>query len=188
MLQARLHTLRRAARWALMFTLIGVIGGCQTRCSLFTSIDPDDAGHWSFVRQVVPKLLGRKVQGQAEAQLMVDVITATPEGRGREELMNALMASPEFSAHWGDTLVDLLRVNREGIKDMSTCFAAPLRATPDPTLAQLIAGQRADAPLSAASMPAPFNMADVVTSSVLADNLFATYAAHVFAFESKPVA
>lgn len=179
--------LRRITRCAIVFGLIAILGGCQSSCSLFTTIDPDDAGHWSFVRQIVPKLLGRKVQGQTEAQLMVDVITAMPADQGRGELMNALMASPEFGAHWGDTLVDLLRVNREGIKGMSSCYASPMRATPDASLARLIAGQRADAPLSAASMPAPFNMADVVNASVLADNLFATYGAHVFAFEHKPV-
>src|SRR4029453_1520248 len=105
---------RRTLRNLLMLGLAASLSGCQSSCSLLTSIPSEDAGDWSFVRQVVPKLLGRKGKGQAEARLWVGVIAATPDGRGREELVDALMASPEFAAHWSEKLVDLLHVNREG--------------------------------------------------------------------------
>lgn len=74
----------RSLRNLLAVALLATLGSCQSSCSLFTEIEAEDAGHWSFVRQVVPKLLGRKVKGYDEAKLMVDVISATPNDRGRE--------------------------------------------------------------------------------------------------------
>jgi len=177
----------RYLRNALLVGLIAVIGGCQPSCSLFTTIDPDDAGHWSFVRQAVPKLLGRKIKGHDEAKLMVDVINGVPNDRGREEILNALMASPEFGAHWSETLVDLLRVNREGIKANGACYGTPMRTGPEPSLANFITAQRADLSGFTGTPPAGFNMSDVVAASVAADNLYPAYAAHIFALHSKPV-
>ncbi|HEY6236193.1 MAG TPA: hypothetical protein VIW69_13925, partial [Candidatus Elarobacter sp.] len=178
---------RRAARYIVLAALAASVGGCQSSCSLFTTIDPDDAGHWSFVRQVVPKLLGRKIKGHDEAKLLVDVINATPDNKGREEIVNALMASPEFGAHWSETLVDLLRVNREGIKDNSACYGAPQRTSIDPGIASFITAQRADLNGFTGTAPTAFNMSDVVSAAIAADNLYPAYSAHIFALESKPV-
>lgn len=177
---------RNVARYAATLALLASLAGCES-CSLFTTIEEDDAGHWSFVRQVVPKLLGRKVKGHDEAKLMVDVISAIPGNRGREELIDALMTSPEFGAQWSETLVDFLHVNREGIKDNSSCFGAPQRASVDPGLASFITAQRGDLSGFTGTPPAAFNMADVVAAAVAADNLYAVYSPHVFALESKPV-
>jgi hypothetical protein len=178
---------RRVLRYAVLSVLAASVVGCQSSCSLFTTIDPDDAGHWSFVRQIVPKLLGRKIKGHDEAKLLVDVINATPNNKGREEILNALMRSPEFGVHWSETLVDLLRVNREGIKDNSLCYGTPQRASFDPGIAGFITAQRADLNGFTGTAPTAFNMSDVVSAAVAADNLYAAYAAHIFAFENKPV-
>lgn len=178
---------RRIARNIVAVGLFASLSSCQSSCSLFTSIEPEDAGHWSFVRQAVPKLLGRKIKGHDEAKLMVDVINATPDNKGREELLNALMASSEFGAHWSETLVDLLRVNREGIKNNSTCYGTPMRTSADPGLANFITAQRADLSGFTGAPPAGFNMSDVVAAAVAADNLYPAYSGHVFAFEGKPV-
>lgn len=178
---------RRVARYTTMFLLAAAIGGCQSSCSLFTTIEPDDAGHWSFVRQVVPKLLGRKIKGHDEAKLLVDVINATPNERGREEVINALMQSPEFGSHWSETLVDLLRVNREGIKNNSACYGPAQRTSIDPAIASFITSERADLSGFTGTAPSGFNMTDVVSAAVAADNLYATYAAHLFALHSRPV-
>ena len=178
---------RRTTRNILLAGLLASLTGCQSSCSLFTTIEQDDAGHWSFVRQVVPKVLGRKVKGYDESKLMVDVINATPDNKGREELLNALMASPEFGAHWSETLVDLLRVNREGIKNNSSCYGTPMRTSADTALASFVTAQRADLSGFTGTPPTGFNMSDVVAAAVAADNLYPAYSAHVFAFENKPV-
>src|SRR4051812_4468979 len=123
--------------------IAAALGGCSS-CSLLTTIPPDDAGDASFVRQAVPKLLGRKVHGSEETKLLVDVIRATPEGRGREELLGALMGDAEFSQHWQENLVDMLRVNRIGDKQQAGCYGAPLRTSAAAALAHTVVRARAD--------------------------------------------
>jgi hypothetical protein len=167
--------------------LVAALGGCATRCSLFTEIAADDAGDASFVRQAVPKLLGRKVQGTDETRLLVDVIAATPDGRGREELLDALMHDPEFSAHWQENLVDMLRVNRSGDKNLSGCYGTPLRATSDAALANFLLARSADLAGFGGTPPAAFNMSDVLASSFATDSLYPAYSAHLFAMQSKPL-
>lgn len=167
--------------------VVAALGGCSPSCSLFTSVPTDDAGNASFVRQAVPKLLGRKVRGSEETRLLVDVINATPGGRGREEVLDALMQDREFALHWGENLVDMLRVNRSGDKSQAGCYAAPLRTTADAALADFMLARRADLPGFTGTPPAAFNMSDVLVSSFATDSLFPAYSAHLFAMQSKPL-
>lgn len=176
----------RVLRWFALL-LVALVGGCSPSCSLFTTIPTDDAGDVSFVRQAVPKLLGRKVRGTEETRLLVDVIAATPNGRGREEVLGSLMQDAEFSAHWQENVVDMLRVNRSGHKAQSSCYGPPLRASSDAALADFLLGVRADLGAFAGTPPAAFNMSDVLASSFATDNLFAAYSAHLFAMQSKPL-
>lgn len=176
----------RIWRWLALLLVAGV-GGCGPSCSLFTTIPSDDAGDVSFVRQAVPKLLGRKVRGTEETRLLVDVIAATPNGRGREELLGALMQDAEFSTHWQENLVDMLRVNRSGHKAQTSCYGTPLRASSDAALADFLLARRADLTGFAGTPPAAFNMSDVLASSFATDNVFAAYSAHLFAMQSKPL-
>jgi hypothetical protein len=180
------NPLVRILAW-LGVALVAALGGCATRCSLFTEIAADDAGDASFVRQAVPKLLGRKVQGTDETRLLVDVIAATPDGRGREEVLDALMHDPEFSSHWQENLVDMLRVNRSGDKQQPGCYGAPLRATSDAALANFLLARSADLAGFGGTPPAAFNMSDVLASSFATDSLYPAYSAHLFAMQSKPL-
>lgn len=176
----------RARSW-LGALLVAALGGCSPSCSLFTTIPSDDAGDASFVRQAVPKLLGRKVRGTEETRMLVDVIAATPNGRGREEVLDALMHDPEFSSHWQENLADMLRVNRSGDKQQTGCYGAPLRASSDAALADFLLARRADLSGFGGAPPAAFNMSDVLASSFASDNLFPAYSAHLFAMQSKPL-
>jgi hypothetical protein len=191
------HSIVRLVAW-LALLLIAALGGCSPSCSLLTSIPVNDAGDVSFVRQVVPKLLGRKVKGSEETRLLVDVIAATPGGRGREEVVEALMRDPEFAQHWQENFVDLLRVNRSGdkfqgdvfsgaIKVAAGCFGEPLRSTGSATLADFLLAQRADLSGYAGAAPAQFNMSDVLVASFATDSLFPIYSANLFALQSKPL-
>ncbi len=167
--------------------LAAVLGGCSPSCSLFTSIPTDDAGDVSFVRQAVPKLLGRKVRGSEETRMLVDVIAATPGGRGREEVLDALMHNPEFAGHWQENIVDMLRVNRTGDKSLQGCYGTPLRAGSDAALADFLLARRADLSGFSGTPPAAFNMSDVLVSSFATDSVFPVYSAHLFAMQSKPL-
>ncbi|HJV95929.1 MAG TPA: hypothetical protein VJ608_07830, partial [Albitalea sp.] len=176
----------RVLSWSALL-LAAALGGCSPSCSLFTTVPADDAGDASFVRQAVPKLLGRKVRGSEETRLLVDVIHATPEGRGREELLDALMHDTEFAQHWQENLVDMLRVNRSGDKAMSGCYGAALQTASSATLANFMLARRADLAGFSGTPPANFNMSDVLASSFVADSLFPVYSAHLFAMQSKPL-
>ena len=171
-----------------MLALFATLIACAPRsCSLLTEIPEEDAGDASFVRQAVPKLLGRKVRGTDETRLLVDVIRATPDGRGRAEVMNALMRDPEFSGHWQENFVDMLRVNRTGDKAQASCYGAPRLSAPDASLARFVLAQSADLPGFSGTPPAAFNMSDVLAASLAEDNVFPIYSAHLFAMQSKPL-
>src|SRR5437899_9311860 len=140
---------------------------------------PEDAGNESFARQVVPLLYGRKVKGYDEVKLLSDLATLI----GRDKLVRALMRQPEYIDHWSETLVDILRVQREGSRAQTDCYGAPLRSGPDDAaLAQWILSHAA----GAAAPAGGFNMSDVLRSSLKLDNLYPLYAAHLFAMENKP--
>lgn len=144
------------------------------------SLIADDAGDWSWARQVVPKLVGRKVRGAAELDLIVDLIAEF----GRVKVAYALLSLPEAKAHWAGTIVDKLRVNLEGPKNQEACLGAPLHASPSPTLSQKIAaGNAAGGPVPGEP---PFNLADVVNSAVEDDDLSVVYRAYLFAMVNKP--
>src|SRR5258707_2051867 len=148
---------------------------CSCKCP--TEVVRDDAGDYSFARQVVPMLQGRKIRGREETRLLADIIHATDRG----VVVKALIEDPQFVSNWSEHFVDQLRVNRAGDKSQAQCFATPLQASPPPTLATFIRDHRAD---SGSQPTANFNMADVLVSSIQADNVFPIYSAYLFAMES----
>ena len=144
----------------------------------FPTVRPDDAGDASFVRQVVPILLGRKVRGYDELKVLTDLIQVSD----RETVLRVLMEDPEFIDHWTEVLIDDLRVHREGSKNHSQCFGDPmLPGAPTPALAQFVLAN----PPSADFGP-NFRMTDLVRSALVLDNLYPIYRAHVFALASRP--
>ena len=179
---------KRRLKWFSIIGLALALSACGRGCSLFTEIERDDAGDVSFVRQAVPKLLGRKIRGYEETRLLADAIAAIDDvagqGRGRGEVSMALMESPEFSEHWAEMLVDMLRVNRGGDKSQSLCFGTPMRAAPDPALTDFLIQNLSG---GAHQTVADFNMSDVLLASLAADNLFPIYSAYLFAMQSRPL-
>ncbi|MCG7982675.1 MAG: hypothetical protein JAY90_07985 [Candidatus Thiodiazotropha lotti] len=138
----------------------------------------DDAGDISFVRQVVPILLGRKVRGYEELTALTDIITATD----RETLIRALMEEDQFVSYWSEALVDHLRIAREGGKSQFGCYGAPLLAGPvTDTLADFVLNN-----VPSADFGTSFNMSDLLASIVKHDNLFTLYKAHLFPMVNRP--
>lgn len=145
------------------------------------TIRESDAGHASFVRQAVPILLGRKVRGHDEVKLLADLAAAV----GRETVVRALMEQSEFVDHWAEHLVDQLRVHREGPKAHTSCFGPRLRSGSDAgALAGWVAG---NGPNAGPAPGGPFNMSDLVRSSLERDDLSPLYRAYLFALVNKPL-
>jgi hypothetical protein len=146
---------------------------------------PDDNGHASFIRQVVPKLLGRRPKGTEEVRLLADMSAQV----GREAVIRLLMQQPEFITHWTATLIDQLEMQREGTRAQETaCFNAPSSGTPlseaaatssGSTLAAFVRDHSitAAAPESASK---PFNMHDLIRSALLLDDLAPVYRAYLY--------
>src|SRR5687767_13653279 len=87
----------------------------------------DDSGTASFVRQIVPKLLGRKPRGVLEIELLADIAAV----EGREAVVRMLMEQSEFRAHWTAVLIDQMKTQRETSWAQSpTCYAGPLAHPP----------------------------------------------------------
>jgi hypothetical protein len=177
--------MHRSARTltAALFVMCGTLAypGCTPeRPPLPTAISAD-AGDYSFVRQAMPILLGRKTKGHAEVMLLADVIAATDRGT----VVRALMDQPEFIDHWAEHFVDRLRVHRETRKLHDLCYGDPMRTTSDSgSTARIILNRPAS---SGPIVGAPsFNMTDLIRSSLEADNLSVIYRAHLFALLDKP--
>ena len=174
-----LDRIREFIRAIAMGIAMGVLlGGCTPPAPPFPDADIDDAGDASFVRQVVPVLLGRKVRGYDELTAFIDIIQATD----RETLIRALMEQDEFVNYWAEALVDHLRIAREGTKSQSACYGDPLLAGP-PTdaLADFVLNNVASADFGSA-----FNLTDLIYSSIKLDNLYPIYKAHVFPLVNRP--
>src|SRR5262245_36646711 len=140
---------------------------------------PDDNGEASFVRQVVPKLLGRKAKGAEEVKLLADISALL----GREAVVRLLMEQPEFIAHWTDVIVDDLRMQREGGRQQdASCFGNPLRVSVTSDLASFV---RSSAPDAIAPVGA-FNMVDLIASSIKLDNLSPIYRAYPIPLTKQP--
>lgn len=139
----------------------------------------DDNDNISFVRQIVPKLLGRKPKGVEEVEVLADIAQL----QGREAVVRLLMEQPEFVSHWTDVLVDDLGLQREGFRAQPTaCFGNPLRAGPTAALANFVAGN----PTTAAAPGGAFNMIDVIQSAIVADDLSAIYRAYPVPLANNP--
>ncbi len=180
----RQRGLLRALRLPLMVGILGVTVMGQRGCCRgdeFPLEEQDDAGHYSWVRQVVPIVLGRKVKGHSELKFLADLAAATD----RQTVLRALMKQPEFRKHWAEVLINQLKVDRYGLRSQAACYGPPQRTgpgEPSPELAQFILD---NAPTVAAPGQS-FNMSDVVRSALVLDNLAPIYRAHLFALQNHP--
>jgi hypothetical protein len=146
-----------------------------------------DNGTFSWVRQVVPVLYGRKPRGYTEIRLLAELA----DRAGRGPVLAALMEADEFVEHWAGVLEEHLRVSRGklSIKDLSDCFTpstgqreggAPGKST---ALADHIRAHGPDSPYKAGG---EITMGDVVRSSLRLDDVSPVFLAHLFAMVSKP--
>ncbi len=138
------------------------------------SITPRDAGDASFVRQAVPLLLGRKVKGDDELRLLVDLIGHI----GRRRVVWALTRQDESIQHWSEVWMDLLRVNRIGQKAQPGCYGPGLHASDDGSLGRILRDR--DPVTGQVVGIGTVNMTDVVRSSLEADDVTPIYRAHLF--------
>lgn len=140
----------------------------------------DDNGTISFVRQAVPKLLGRKPKGADEVELLADIGSLL----GREAVIRLLMEQPEFVSHWTDVLVGHLRLQREGERAQpARCFGDPLLPYVTSALANFVTN---NPPQSAFSAFTSFNMTDIIGSAILADDLSSIYRAYPLPLAARP--
>ncbi len=139
-----------------------------------------DNGDASFVKQIIPLLLGRKPSGHDEVKLWTDLVPIY----GRETVMRAMMDQPEFVDNWAEFFVDQLRVHRETSKAQTSCFGPGHRPTSDG--GALALWVRDHDPNAGAAPGGAFNMTDLVRSSLELDDLSPVYRAYLFAMVSKP--
>jgi hypothetical protein len=142
------------------------------------SAPPDDAGHAAFVRQAVPKLLGRKLKGAEEVKVLADLAGLV----GREAVLRALMEEPEFIEHWTNVILDDLRVQRQnatfGAEALPDCFDRPMRqGAPDAGLARHVRNE----PLARPAPDSPFNMIDLIRSALVLDDISPVFRAYPIA-------
>lgn len=177
---------RRANRvpclWAGLLTLGWILLWPAAVTAEFPQPVPDDNGDYAFAREVTPILLGRKPRGALEVKLMGDVAALA----GREALVRALMATNEFRSHWAELLLDVLRVQRGGLRNQKvSCFGDPLLADSTGTtiqsrrLAQQIRTRSPDTDQPPVNGE-PFNMKDVALSSVALDDISVLMRTYLF--------
>lgn len=140
--------------------------------------DVVDAGDEAWVKQALFAVVGRRAFGMRE----VDVLVAAVERSGRAAVVESMMSRPEFLRRWSDWLLDYLRVNRIEDKSHDACFGAPLLADDTGDLARFLVTAAADEQ----AWGEAFNMADVLRSSLVADDLSPLFRAHLFAMMAKP--
>jgi len=138
-----------------------------------------DAGHYSWVKQTLPILLGRRAAGIHEVRFLAQVAEKT----SRRDLALALMEDPLFEKRWADWLMDEVRINRDGDKKHDECYGDPLLSDDNGQLAAFI---RDNVPLDS-DPEMTFNMKDVLLSSIRLDDLTPFYRAHLFAMMAKPI-
>jgi len=164
-------------RWKLAYGLLLLlsVGACAPE------VRKSDDGHHAWARQVVVTLFGRQPAGETEVRVIADAATLV----GRRKAAEALMGSAEFSAYWSDLLVDFVRAPREDAKDLSACVGTPLRKqAPTAALANWV---KTNAPTSTGAPGGGFNLADLLASSIAADDLSPFLRGYVFASASRPL-
>jgi hypothetical protein len=138
-----------------------------------------DAGEEAFVARAIPLLWGRKPHGIGEIRLWAE----SSRTYGRDVVVRAMTGSPDYVARWSDWIMDSLGIARLGDRSYSACFNSPALESDNGELAQFIAGTAA----AGASFSEPFNMADVLASSLKADDLSAAWRVNLFSRMNRPL-
>lgn len=176
-----------------------VIAALITVLGLMPEPQPDDNGDRSWAQQVVPELLGRKIRGWEET----DVLGQAAELLGREKVTRAIMSDPDFVDHWSEILMDQIQVQRKGWSGnrdaIYDCWEQPLLSDHDRELARWVRTHNPDQTLAypttdPGSLPpklgrdaaAEWNMNDLIRSALVLDDLGPVYLANLIPFEMNP--
>jgi hypothetical protein len=149
----------------------------------FTECAGDPA---SFVRQSFLALDGRRPKSQAEVNVYVDLYTQT-EAAGRDPkdaVARAIMAQPEFSDRWIDTVMDAIKVQRLDIQTEASCWDKSLRTTVDSGLATAV---RSMAASTAGDGKGAWTMLDLAKSAIALDDVTPIYRAQLFSMVAHPI-
>jgi hypothetical protein len=166
---------------------IGLLAGCSGCAPDLPETRDSDAGNYSWVRQAVPKVAGRKARGYNEVKVLNDMITATDRATTLRAMFRQDGMRREYVDQWGENVVDFMRAHRESGKQITNsgqCLGAAQRVG-DYTLdlAQFV---RDNGPGSTAP-GAAFNLSDVLRSSLVLDDLSPAYRAYLFGMVSHPI-
>ncbi len=161
---------RPTAIWAIVASAAVWCGG-----ACVAQVAPDDNGEESFIRQAIPKLLGRKPKGALEVRLLLDIDAQV----GRTAVARSLMQTDEFVDHWTNVLVDMLRLQRIGDRAQDPACFGPPHQTGTGTTSALAIFVRDQPPDTAIAPPGgAYNMIDLIRSSIVLDDLSPIYRAY----------
>jgi hypothetical protein len=170
-----------------MITAIALLGGCSGCVPDLPEARDSDAGDYSWVRQAVPKIAGRKAHGYVEVKVLADMVAASDRATTLRAMLRQTTMKQEYVDQWGENVVDFMRAHREsdkGITASSQCLGTARRVG-DYTLglAQFV---RDNGPVSTAP-GAAFNLSDLLRSSLVLDDMSPAYRAYLFGMISQPI-
>ena len=173
-------------------SIVGTIGFILVACGkscvpTVPDLRDSDAGNYSFVRQTVPKISGRKAQGYNEVKVLSDLISASDRPTVIKAMFRQQNTQREFVDQWSENVVDFMRAHRESGKQITgsgQCFGNALRSTE--YARQLAEYVRDNGPVTSAPGGA-FNLSDVLRSSLVLDDLSPSYRAYLFAMVNRPI-
>ena len=153
-----------------------------------TAVAATDGGHRAWVRQVLPILWGRKARNCNEVEVWAQLATQM----NRPEALAVMMKQPDFTEHWAEVLIDLLRVHKEvdfpngnpilPVEPQNGCFGDPkLTGLPTSVLAEHVLTQDG----SNSAPGAPWNMSDLIRSSIELDDLRPVMLANLYAMMDR---
>ncbi|MGQ0836649.1 MAG: hypothetical protein ACT4O5_17330 [Gammaproteobacteria bacterium] len=178
----------RILRPVLAISLSALLMSCPRSCPPLPELRESDAGDYSWVRQVVPKITGRKAHGYAEVKVLADLVAASDRPMVLRAIFLQADRRQEYIDHWSENFVEFLRIHRETAKAQTNdCFGPGVRSPADYTLA-LAQFVRDNDPLTTATVPGGnFNMTDLLRSSLALDDLSPVYRAYLFAMVNRPI-
>jgi len=179
--------------YRLRFLTVAIVSCLALSCDDMRA-PPRDNGDASFVRQAVPKVLGRRLRSHDELRFY----TEYADRAGRAAMLDLLFRHPsnreEYVRHWAEMFMEYMRVGRssDGPKSLKGCYPEPEEdfsadiVASSSELASFVHRTEAtlDPYLGAANRP---TLTQVLQSSIVGDNLAPFMRAHLFAMWSRPV-
>jgi hypothetical protein len=147
-------------------------------------------------------VLGRRASGQAEVNLYTDVISqidalegydpsapvtapVTKLRHGRQAVIDALLANPDYATNWTDLYRDFVRVQRIDEQVNAQCDAARARPTDAKQVAMWVRDQN---PLAGSDGKVAPTYGDILAGSIELDDVTPIYVSHLFPMVNKTYA